>query len=380
MNAQLCYIPQQISAATLAKRWQDNINIIKAEIAHDIRATYACFNNNAIAHKATKIMGKEGHTSILPIGQGGYNSVLAVIFNDGSDIVVRLDKSPYNKAPPSEEAAKLMFESEVATLRFLKTHTSIPVPTVYYSNSDPAEAGARCTILETIPGISLEQFWYSMPYEEQQDIVAKWATMQTELTSLPFHEIGSLTTETGIVGPLCPSSLMPYTLREPHCGPFSSSIALLAGHTSSVIDGLEPNDENRHFFERFLAAILALPPEKFRDERLVLCHDDISIANILYAPPNKIVGIIDWQGSSVLPVWAAMANNDFLCGHDREGELRQQLPDAKEVTPIDNALRELRVLATGVKGRDVNDLRACFADLSEEFSWLSEPFLPLLME
>ncbi|KAJ6609787.1 kinase-like domain-containing protein [Mycena sp. CBHHK59/15] len=362
--------------ASLAKRFQDHLNCTKDHIVQRIQAVFESFDTDTIAKRATRSWARRNPHLFCGL-------VLVVTFADDTDVIVRLAKSCHN-TPPSEEVARLVFESEVATLKYLKANTSIPVPEVYYSNSDPKEVGARYMIIERINGLPLEHDWDSMSHDQQQDIVTQWAAMQAELFKRPFNEIGSLTTEAGAVGPLMPSCLTEYTLRKPHWGPFDSSLGLLAGHVSSVLDGLEENAENRNFFERLLGAIRALPADKFHNECFVLFHDDLSRGNILFARPSKIVGVIDWQGSSILPVWATFQHNDFLTGTAEEAVLRQTLRAITEDTPLppplDPVLRELLSLVTGVEGQGLGKLRACFAELTGPFAWLSEPFLSLMGE
>ncbi|KAJ7718083.1 kinase-like domain-containing protein [Mycena metata] len=367
--------------ASLVKTFQDHLGGIKHHIREGIERVIQSFNVEALAKRASSVMGKEC-TSISPIAQGGYNSVFVVTFGDGTDVLIRIAGSSHNE-PLSDELAKLVFDSEVATLKYLEANTTIPVPKIYYSNSDPEEAGANFMIIERLDGVNLDYVWYRMSDEQQEHIVAQWALMHAELSKQTFEAIGCLTTQAGAVGPLLPPSDEPYHLRKPHWGPFRSTPEFLEGHVRSALDGLAADSEKRPFLERLLVAIRALPEEQFHDERFVLSHGDLSIANILYTPPSNVVGIIDWQGSSVLPVWATFLRSDFLCGMQNEVALRGMLETTEDATlpvALHPILWELLSLATGNEDQGLQNLRTRIDALAGSFTWLSDPLLLLLEE
>ncbi|KAJ6473118.1 kinase-like domain-containing protein [Mycena sanguinolenta] len=359
------------SLAFVANRFKamlDGMKDSKDTLDKEIIDMFQSFNVDALASKATEVMHKRRCRSTLPLAQGGYNSVFLIIFDDGADVIARIAKSAYNE-PLSDELAKL-----IATLKYLKQSTSLPVPQVYYSNSDPGEVGARYMIMETMKGMPLELLWPEMSYEQQQDVVTQWAAMQAELLNppLPFHKIGSLDAS-GSIGPLAPSSLAPYVLRKPHWGPFDTSQAFLAGYARSTLDGLEENEgQKRCFLQRLLSTIEALPAEKFTGEHFVLHHDDPSAANLLIAHPNKIVGVIDWQGSNILPVWAAFQHPNFLLWTPQEPRLSPILDGGIPVDPLHPVFRELLSLASG--SEDLGPLSACLEKLEGgSFAWVTEP-------
>ncbi|KAJ7041660.1 kinase-like domain-containing protein [Mycena alexandri] len=318
------------TAASLGKEYQTLLNTTYPEGREQIQAVFQSFNLEALAKRAGSVMGKES-TSIFPIAQGGYNSVFAVTFGDGTDVLVRIAGS-CRHAPLSDELAKLVFDSEIATLKYLQANTSIPIPEVYYSNSDRKKAGARFMIIQRFDGIPVHYVWDDLSFEQQKDIVAQWMPMQAELSKQKFNAIGCLTTEAGAVGPLLPSSIAEDILRAPHWGPFRSTPESLEGHVRSALDGLAANTEKRAFLKHLLVAIRTLPTDKFHNERLILIHGDLSFGNLLHTSPNKIVGVIDWEGSRVLPVWAAFQQPDFMCGMPSEEAVREILEFRTEDT------------------------------------------------
>lgn len=69
--------------------------------------------------------------------------------------------------------------------------------------------------------------------------------------------------------------------------------------------------------------LLKLIPENFPPcrgdaEPSVLCHDDLSMGNILVGDDGAVTGVIDWEFVSFVPLWRACVLPQFLEGrHDR---------------------------------------------------------------
>lgn len=87
----------------------------------------------------------------------------------------------------------LKVESEVATLVYVRTHTSIPVPKViaYNSNSENP-LGFEWILLEKIGGIPLVDAWKHMDIGRRVKLTEALAENQQQLASLPFPKIGNL--------------------------------------------------------------------------------------------------------------------------------------------------------------------------------------------
>ncbi|KAJ7073964.1 hypothetical protein C8F01DRAFT_5439 [Mycena amicta] len=236
---------------------------------------------------------------------------------------------------PSDVLA-LQFLSEVATIEFVRKHTSIPAPEILHSDFNPNNAvGTPFMLMQRIPGESLGTAWHSMSREQREGVVREVAHVEAQLLQAPLSMIGNLIDDDGTVGPLAPSSTYPETLRDPHRGPFPSSKSLLEAHLRCEL--LLIRDCNQWTLQRtkwrnlnggvadmpfayailwfslLLAAIHAVPSEEFNEPaHFTLYHDDLTLNNILVSPAGTVVGLVDWQGSRVRPLWDATRNTHFL--------------------------------------------------------------------
>lgn len=146
---------------------------------------------------------------------------------------------------------------------------------------------------------------------------------------MEFPAIGSLLDDQDTLGPLSRSCSYP-SLLSLDCGPFKTTKEYLLANVSAELKLVQENPENwrkqrnetanlsggledtliedarewlrlLHEGIRGLRNDLLDPPEN----PFVFFHDDFQWSNVLVSPedPTKLVGILDWEGSRVLPVW-----------------------------------------------------------------------------
>lgn len=107
-------------------------------------------NFEALKHVATtRITGNHGNCmTVEPAAKGGFHHIALLTFEDGWKCVGRF---PHKKDQPLG-----MNESEVATMRYVKSQTTIPVPQVYFVNHNhDNEFGVAFMLMEHIPGTTL---------------------------------------------------------------------------------------------------------------------------------------------------------------------------------------------------------------------------------
>ncbi|KAJ7103691.1 kinase-like domain-containing protein [Mycena crocata] len=289
----------------------------------------------SLVDEATRVM-KKRCTGSYPIAQGGFNTVFLLTFEDGTDALARLRGGPSADAAryPSDLLAQ-QFISEIATIAYVRNHTSIPVPQVYHSDSNTNNAlGTRYMLMERISGESLGTSWDSMSPKQRKGVVSGVARIQAELLQAPLSMIGNIIDADGTVGQLTPSSTYPFALRDHYRGPFRSSkhfmeahlrceLLLISNPNTWTLERTEWRNRNggvgdmplayaMRWFSFLLAAILLVPSEEFDDSHFTLCHDDFQLNNILVSPSGSVVGLVDWQGSGVFPLWDATRASHFL--------------------------------------------------------------------
>ncbi|KAL2133982.1 hypothetical protein VTI74DRAFT_1285 [Chaetomium olivicolor] len=168
--------------------------------------------------------------------------------------------------------------SEIATIRYLKRFTEIPVPEIYYYVLDLGKyIGASFVFMERMAGRHLHKLWKNLALEDKKWALSQIASVIAQLASLKFDQIGSLD-EHGI-GPL-----IPLCFEHPK-GPFQSMGEYLLSFVSTELpelpelaQGSLPSDSSKEI-ERFLAvaghAACLQPP-------FCLIHADFDGQNMLF--------------------------------------------------------------------------------------------------
>ncbi|EDR02793.1 uncharacterized protein LACBIDRAFT_308054 [Laccaria bicolor S238N-H82] len=135
--------------------------------------------------------------TIEKLAQGGYHKVYNISKDDGTSVGI------VHVAAPAFPRDKL--ESEVATLKYLATHTNIPVPRVFAWDSDAANpVGVEYMIMEKLPGISASNVWDNLPIKVKERVVFEVAEHLMAMFALRFETAGSLyiSSEEIVVGPI----------------------------------------------------------------------------------------------------------------------------------------------------------------------------------
>ncbi|KAJ7752541.1 hypothetical protein B0H14DRAFT_3166648 [Mycena olivaceomarginata] len=245
-------------------------------------------------------------------------------------------RSAFNdKAEFPEELLTDSFRSEVATLAYVRQQTSIPVPEVYYFDSDPRNpVGANNAGGEG--ALPRPRSHRSLNFDLSDRSLAK-TFLVFGVQGVPPAP-GGHCDPVGMHGIRAPShkvphhrrahrrqrnrratgfsSTYPFSLRDPERGPFSSAKDLLVAHApeewarerakwSHVNGGFDdiPASYALQWLSLLSAAIVAMPSAAFKPADFALFHDDFTMGNMLVSDSGTVVGIIDWEGSRTLPLW-----------------------------------------------------------------------------
>ncbi|KAJ5726089.1 uncharacterized protein N7483_007446 [Penicillium malachiteum] len=135
----------------------------------------------------------------MEVVTGQYDMTRRALFNDGRSMTIRLGMPSYSFMHASRDM-KMELRSEVATMKFFKARTSIPVPEIYHFEPDEHDIGAPYFIMGYIPGeIAFDGHnqtndpLYGLGTREQdQNFRRQLAAIQVELASIKFDKIGSL--------------------------------------------------------------------------------------------------------------------------------------------------------------------------------------------
>ena len=309
---------------------------------------------------------------------------------DNSLWVARLYNTLYNKTAVTDHTTRitnqmLLFESEVATMQFVKENTQIPVPKVYGYDSTYANAlGTPYIFMEYIAGKP-----YPFPFSGERPIKddelikihTQLTTFAWQLLKHPFDKIGQLRFATGeergvVIGPIIDR-------KERLYGPFTSSRTFykerakivyefetrrhLSGEDFTVEDSLES------------AALHVLAAEHagkecFDSGPFIIQHADMHWQNLLFDEQCMIVGVIDWEWTQTVPVDSFnLLPYNFakkMLPYQAENAIRHQ----------QNSLQQFRALSdtgsTTIERHIVDgmisfqgSLPQCIAQYMEEYNW-----------
>ncbi|KAK4613468.1 hypothetical protein CLAFUW4_09198 [Fulvia fulva] len=274
----------------------------------------ARINWPALLHKASQ--GNNGVSCKLSekYSHGINNLVRKLEFADGTQWVARL---PLPELPDAHEVVnpEHRLQVDIATMKYIRKHTSIPVPEVFaYDLSPDNEVGAPYILMSYIHGTSAMELSQARGYDLQKD-EKFWqgvADIQMQLASLHFDKIGCIyqdsSSDSFTIGPDVVTGLGPWDDAET----FWSDLAqhylqnVMAAGTAAAgqdDDDDEEGDEAEPFqlppqFANFPALIQMLSKERpFR-----LTNRDFGIHNLLVNDAFEIVGLIDLDGVMAAPV------------------------------------------------------------------------------
>ena len=192
----------------------------------EVDETLDKLNIQNLQAEATKLRhGIECRVNTSSYAFGGVNLILQIDFSDDVVWIARiqlLHTSTYEALPIIDKTV----DSEVATLRFLKTKTSIPVPAIHsYDARYDNQIGAPYILMEAMPG---NRLWGSgrtdfIPEKHKPKVYAQIADILIQLYSQKFPTIGMLywddINDTYYIG-----EIVDQHKRIPPYGPFDQSL------------------------------------------------------------------------------------------------------------------------------------------------------------
>jgi aminoglycoside phosphotransferase (APT) family kinase protein len=265
-------------------------------------------------------------------------------------------------------------ESEVATIEYIRRHSSIPVPRIVaYASSASNELGFEWILMEKIDGVPLDCVWDDMTFNAKMEFTVAFAGYMKQLRELQFPLFGSIyfvdvwnqvgytpirlandhspsskalsgdigINDSFVIGRTVSMRLFydKRLLLHAHRGPFETTHQLLMAETELLrrrIRHLSPKpgadyycevdeslaDDGPEVLEAFdklhkVASTIVSPVDGPEDAKM-LWHDDLSLMNILVDPKTyNLVGIVDWESVSVVPAWQTASGVPcFLRGID----------------------------------------------------------------
>lgn len=277
--------------------------------------------------------------------EGNFNRAFILDLDNGSRVVARI---PFPVAGPS----RLVTNSEVATIAYVRENTSIPVPKVLDWSDDPMNpSGTEYIIMEYAPGVQLHEIWPQMDSLQHMQCVQNLTLLVKELHDLTFPAYGSIYFDNDFIdtthriplnsnffiGPHCslryfpcyPGDQRSYGRRPPNQGPWNTFDEFRRGLVDAGISRVPCEDPparadfrgsveaNLELLTRGAAVLESLS----RDPRIenistpLLLHPDLHKRNIFVDPenPTSIIAVIDWQSTCLDPALFYFQDIPDLC-------------------------------------------------------------------
>lgn len=314
-----------------------------------------------------------------------HNSSVAEQRNHGNVQELSTFKLAFRVTLPIHPGLKSL--SEVATIKFLQGHTTVPVVSVLDSTHHQDDRlGFEWMIQSFSPGRKLGACWDDLDDEGRERMIKQLVGIQHGLfNKARFKTIGSIfpkgydragsssiakisagdMVREHEVGKLVTLSTMSHfnTKGLASCsrGPYRNTVEWLLSHLDNVALNCEimaksSEEGDREFSEAVLPLVQrlrALVPKVFHDvpevEDTVLIHHDLNHSNIFCNDNGTIASIIDWECTACLPFWVAYDIPEFL----KDRAVVDEKPD-----PTDESYKisyKGSTVSTDAYLRDVND-------------------------
>ncbi|KAJ7076092.1 kinase-like domain-containing protein, partial [Mycena belliarum] len=310
----------------------DHPNLVEVAIPYNLEELGGCPHPNLvpIVARVHAHFPNDPCVQVEIIAFESYHFVSVLHLESGRKLIARVKFSAASLSKTFTTSWRT--NSEVATMKYIKENTTIPVPEVYLHDDDVSgEVGGSWMVTEYIPhrDASLYYRWPRMSHSQKEDACRAVAKIWHELLSLRFDAVGSLRIDEAgkiAMGPIAVPSRFA-SLKKPiypafeSCGPFSTArewLLALARHDLMINDTFDPElDEEKRRKQLMQAAIdkISGSPLLSSDHRIelpiTLVHVDLCASNILVSPddPTIITAVIDWEGACTTPLWAARPNH-----------------------------------------------------------------------
>ncbi|KAM0424956.1 hypothetical protein ACHAPT_009757 [Fusarium lateritium] len=264
---------------------------------------------------ASKIASQHFHISssggrLVRRISGSYN-IIHIVELGSVRLVIRVPATGWGSGMTSTAAHAM--ESQAATMRLIRSKTTIPVPELYaLDTTDNNEIGAPYLCMSFMPGKPVSEVWFghlgALPQEELRlGILKSLSRTMAQLSCLSFDEMGSIADDgsgSTIIGPLYNwHDNEEGSLQVVASGPFDSTSAFLKKHLITRPDGNEWDRAEAKVVNTVLDCLLTC------DTRpgFVLCHPDFDSQNVLVDDSGSITGLIDWDLAQTMPRFVGYA-------------------------------------------------------------------------
>lgn len=251
-----------------------------------------------------------------------------VIFDDGTEWVINYPLLSRTANP----GWKLDFE--VATLKWVKTNTTLPVPSVH--SYDPSGLASwnvlhrPCIILDRMPGRQItNNDWEGMNKDQQRLAIDGLAKIKAELTAHSFHRIGSIWYHDNklFVQPLISHTVNRYCKMTAHDhrlvdifkaprSPYSTVMEYLLDMANFrlIYEANRSADMTEQWVDMWICRSLipSLVLDEFNRGPFLLGHANLDRTAVLFDTEFRLTGVINWGFSVTEPIQIASSPPNFF--------------------------------------------------------------------
>ncbi|KAI2463405.1 kinase-like domain-containing protein [Annulohypoxylon bovei var. microspora] len=240
--------------------------------------------------------------------------VRRLTFDDGISWVARVRLPPEaTPAPLDWYDSRRAFEVEVASMKFFKSKSTVPVPELFaYDANSSNEVGVCWMLMEYIHGTTAAELQIikdSEPaiygsIEQDRKLRDQMAKIQAEVLSFKFQDIGSLyyseDTSSFFIGPDVETGKGPWKLSTDYYYDLADN---LLKNTAARCSEKAKNSPS-FILPTLLNHLLGIHSEE-RAGPFRLVNADFGAHNILVDDDFNVVGIVDFDGVRAAPLEAA---------------------------------------------------------------------------
>lgn len=268
-------------------------------------------NYEALKHIASTCLSHGNCIDITTLRRGGFHEIRVLHFEDGWSCIARFTRD-------YEMLCKT--ESELVTMEYVRNHTSIPVPQIYFVNHNENHVvGASFVLMERLEGQPLCNIWAGLTLEYKKSVIGQLAHVLGQLAELQFDSIGSLKAD-GTLGPLL-------SITEPGNAMDETSFRSTIDYFCAFLreDNLARTSAAREHYRAIQEELKSFMAGNAGNQTLNapyrLIHNDLDSQNILVIHedktlPPKVSGIIDWDWSYTGPLYYLCEYPHDICDWD----------------------------------------------------------------
>lgn len=277
--------------------------------------------NHARTH-AARLSGNECTIDPTRIAIGGYSVLFHLLFEGNNKcwlLRIRLPRPGESLTPQQHTAESLVLESEIATMCYVKTKSTIPVPAVYgYDTSFTNPLGHPYMFIERVLGTTAMWATLSCSIDQRYSLIRDMARIINELGTMTFPAIGQLrfrnaSSEQVRVGELVTRSGHIIGPFETATAYYCSRMSLLMHQKKRANDPISTDtttsDDSSGCGEQSAVDVAIKVTEILRKRSdsdgstagpFLLKHPDLSFQNVLVNDNFNVVAVLDWSFASVV--------------------------------------------------------------------------------